>query len=131
MLLLLRLDRFDLSRDLAPVRHLLGTDAIQHRIIDLEASAKLWSDGPSALQIASILVSRNVVIAWHIATVTGSHRARSGSWRFRWAADTSTRRPPERTLEPKPEPEIPATAYDAERLTHAKRLHELTAGECC
>lgn len=59
---------------------------IQDRIIDLEASAKLWSEGISAWQIASILVSRNVVIAWSIATVTGSHRARSGSWRFRGAS---------------------------------------------
>ncbi len=52
-------------------------------------------------------------------------------WKLAFSRGEPTRRPPERALEPRPKPEIPATAYDAERLTRAKRLHELTAGECC
>ena len=65
---------------------------IQRRIVDIEASAKLWSEGLSASQIASILVSRNVVIARPIATVSGSHRARSEAGAFEARADTSAAR---------------------------------------
>jgi GcrA cell cycle regulator len=101
---------------------------IQRRIVDIEASAKLWSEGLSASQIASILGSRNVVIARPIATVSGSHRARSEAGAFEARADTSAARAGSGA---KARTGNPATAYDAERITHAKLLHELTAGECC
>jgi len=103
---------------------------IQHRTVDIEASAKLWSEGLSASQIASKFgVSRNVVIG-----IAYRNRDRFPPRQKRKVARIKrepVRRPPVRAPEPKTEPEIPATAYDAERITHAKLLHELTAGECC
>ena len=102
---------------------------IQHRTVDIEASAKLWSEGLSASQIASRFgVSRNVIVG-----LAYRNRDRFPSRQKRKPAP---RREPRRRLreqapELKAEPELPATAYDAERLTHAKLLHELTAGECC
>lgn len=75
-----------------------------------------------------ISLSRNVVIACPTATVTGSRRQKR---KLALSRREPTRRPRERAPALKPEPEIPATAYDAERLTHAKLLHELMVGECC
>ncbi|ASQ03642.1 GcrA cell cycle regulator [Sinorhizobium meliloti] len=103
---------------------------IQHRTVDIEASAKLWSEGLSASQIASRFgVSRNVVIG-----IAYRNRDRFPPRQKRKLARSRrerTRRPREQAPEIQAEPEIPATAYDGERLTHAKPLHELTAGECC
>jgi GcrA cell cycle regulator len=101
---------------------------IQHRTVDIEASAKLWKEGLSASQIASKFgVSRNVVIG-----IAYRNRDRFPPRQKRKLAPV--RREPPRSRkqapEPKPEPEIPATAYDAGRLSHAKQLHQLAAGEC-
>ncbi|RVG81331.1 GcrA family cell cycle regulator [Sinorhizobium meliloti] len=103
---------------------------IQHRTVDIEASAKLWSEGLSASQIASRFgVSRNVVIG-----IAYRNRDRFPPRQKRKLA-LSTRKPTGRAREHAPElppePEIPATAYDAERLQSAKLLHHLSAGECC
>lgn len=105
---------------------------IQHRTVDIEAAAKLWRDDLSASQIAKRFgVSRNVIVGL-------AFRNRS---LFPWRGDAGkkTRAPgPAKTARPrklapelKREPEIPATAFDAERLQSAKLLHHLTAGECC
>jgi GcrA cell cycle regulator len=102
---------------------------IQHRTVDIEASAKLWSEGLSASQIASRFgVSRNVVIG-----IAYRNRDRFPPRQKRKPAPRRepTRRPREQAPEIQAEPEIPATAYDAERLTHAKLLHQLSAGQCC
>ncbi|PND29052.1 GcrA family cell cycle regulator [Sinorhizobium sp. M4_45] len=103
---------------------------IQHRTVDIEASAKLWSEGLSAAQIASRFgVSRNVVIG-----IAYRNRDRFPP-RLKRKLVPSKREPARRTRElaPElpPEPKIPSTAYDAERLKRAKLLHELTACECC
>jgi GcrA cell cycle regulator len=102
---------------------------IQHRTVDIEASAKLWSEGLSASQIASRFgVSRNVVIG-----IAYRNRDRFPPRQKQKLA--LVRREPARPRKQAPEPqaelEIQATAYDAERLTHAKLLHQLSAGECC
>jgi GcrA cell cycle regulator len=108
---------------------------IQHRTVDIEAAAKLWKDDLSASQIAKRFgVSRNVIVGL-------AYRNRSlFPWRGDAGKKTSARdprkaakpaRPRKRAPELKPEPEIPATAYDAERLSRAKQLHQLSAGECC
>jgi GcrA cell cycle regulator len=102
---------------------------IQHRTVDIEASAKLWSEGLSASQIARRFgVSRNVVIG-----IAYRNRDRFPPRQKRKLAPRRepTRRPREKAPEIQAEPEISATAYDAERLTHAKLLHQLSAGECC
>jgi GcrA cell cycle regulator len=101
---------------------------IQHRTVDIEASAKLWSEGLSASQIARRFgVSRNVVIG-----IAYRNRDRFPPRQKRKPAPRRepTRRPRPQAPELQAEPEIPATAYDAERLSHAKQLHQLTAGEC-
>ncbi|RVH12788.1 GcrA cell cycle regulator [Sinorhizobium meliloti] len=102
---------------------------IQHRTVDIEASAKLWKEGLSASQIASRFgVSRNVIVGL-------AYRNRDQFPARQKRKLTPVRREPPRARnqapELKTEPEIPATAYDAERLTHAKQLHQLSAGECC
>ncbi|AEH79666.1 GcrA cell cycle regulator [Sinorhizobium meliloti SM11] len=108
---------------------------IQHRTVDIEAAARLWRDDLSASQIAKRFgVSRNVIVGI-------AFRNRS---LFPWRGDAGKKTrapcsrkaaeppwPRKRAREPKPEPEIPATAYDTERLQSAKLLHHLTAGECC
>jgi GcrA cell cycle regulator len=102
---------------------------IQHRTVDIEASAKLWSEGLSASQIANRFgVSRNVVIG-----IAYRNRDRFPPRQKRKPAPRRepTRRPRQQAPEVQAEPEIPATAYDAERLQSAKQLHQLTAGECC
>ncbi|MGN7749748.1 GcrA family cell cycle regulator [Sinorhizobium sp. 22678] len=108
---------------------------IQHRIVDIEAAAKLWRVDLSASQIAKRFgVSRNVIV--------GLAFRNRGLFPWRGDAGKKTRapgarkateptRPRKRAPELKREPEIPATAYDAERLQSAKLLHHLSAGECC
>ncbi|MDX0517178.1 GcrA cell cycle regulator [Sinorhizobium medicae] len=106
---------------------------IQHRTVDIEAAAKLWKDDLSASQIAKRFgVSRNVIVGlafrnrglfpWRgaVGRKTPSKRETAQAARTRKQAP-----------ELKSEPEIPPTAYDAERLQSAKLLHHLTAGECC
>jgi GcrA cell cycle regulator len=102
---------------------------IQHRTVDIEASAKLWKDGLSASQIASRFgVSRNVIVGL-------AYRNRDQFPARKKRKLAQVRREPPRARkqapQPKPEPEIPATAYDAERLQSAKQLHQLSVGECC
>lgn len=105
---------------------------IQHRTVDIEAAAKLWRDDLSASQIAKRFgVSRNVIV--------GLAFRNRGLFPWRGDAGKKTRAPgPAKRARPrklapelKREPEIPPTAYDAERLQSAKLLHHLTAGECC
>ncbi|MDW9816706.1 GcrA family cell cycle regulator [Sinorhizobium meliloti] len=106
--------------------------SIQHRTVDIEAAAKLWRDDLSASQIAKRFgVSRNVIVGL-------AFRNRS---LFPWRGDAGkktsapgpakTARPRKLAPELKREPEIPATAYDADRLQSAKLLHHLSARECC
>ncbi|RMI10451.1 GcrA family cell cycle regulator [Sinorhizobium meliloti] len=103
---------------------------IQHRTVDIEAAAKLWSEGLSAAQIASrFVVSRNVVIG--IAYRNRDRFPPRQKRKLALSRRERTRRPAERAPELQPEPEIPATAFDAKRLKHAKPLHELTGRECC
>jgi GcrA cell cycle regulator len=102
---------------------------IQHRTVDIETSAKLWKDGLSASQIASRFgVSRNVIVGL-------AYRNRDRFPPRQKRKPAPRREPTRRSRQQAPalqaEPEIPATAYDAERLTHAKQLHQLSAGECC
>ncbi|RVL05112.1 GcrA cell cycle regulator [Sinorhizobium meliloti] len=102
---------------------------IQHRTVDIEASAKLWKDGLSASQIASRFgVSRNVIVGL-------AYRNRDQFPARQKRKLVPVRREPPRPRKQAPElkrePEIPATAYDAERLTHAKQLHQISVGECC
>lgn len=102
---------------------------IQHRVVDIEASAKLWKDGLSASQIASRFgVSRNVIVG-----LAYRNRDQFPARQKRKLAPVRREPPRARNQAPalKPEPEIPATAFDAERLQSAKPLHHLTAGECC
>jgi len=102
---------------------------IQHRTVDIEASAKLWKEGLSASQIASRFgVSRNVIVG-----LAYRNRDQFPARQKRTLAPVRREppRPRKQAPEPTPEPEIPATAYDAERLQSAKQLHQLSAGECC
>jgi GcrA cell cycle regulator len=102
---------------------------IQHRTVDIEASAKLWKEGLSASQIASRFgVSRNVIVG-----LAYRNRDQFPTRQKRRLAPVRREPPPacKQAPELKTEPEIPATAYDAERLTHAKQLNQLSAGECC
>ena len=81
---------------------------IQHRTVDIEASAKLWKDGLSASQIASRFgVSRNVIVG-----LAYRNRDRFPPRQKRKPAPRSEprRRPREQAPELKAEPEIPATA---------------------
>ncbi|WP_018010764.1 GcrA family cell cycle regulator [Sinorhizobium medicae] len=98
---------------------------IQHRTVDIEAAAKLWRDDLPASQIAKRFgVSRNVIVGlfpW---------RGDSGK-KSRAPGQAKTTRPRKLAPELKREPEIAATAYDAERLQSAKPLHHLSARECC
>jgi GcrA cell cycle regulator len=85
---------------------------IQHRTVDIEASAKLWSEGLSASQIARRFgVSRNVVIGIAYRNRDGSHRARSGN-RHRGAsrhADRARkRRSSRRNRRSRPRPTTPS-----------------------
>ncbi|PLT95510.1 GcrA family cell cycle regulator [Sinorhizobium medicae] len=103
---------------------------IQHRTVDIEAAAKLWRDDLSASQIAKRFgVSRNVIV--------GLAFRNRGLFPWRGDAGKKSRAPGQaktsrpRKPELRREPEIPATAYDAERLQSAKLFHHLSAGECC
>ncbi|MQX97757.1 GcrA cell cycle regulator [Sinorhizobium medicae] len=103
---------------------------IQHRTVDIEAAAKLWRDDLSASQIAKRFgVSRNVIV--------GLAFRNRGLFPWRGDAGKKSRAPGQaktsrpRKPELRREPEIPATAYDAERLKSAKLFHHLSARECC
>ncbi|MDX0948958.1 GcrA cell cycle regulator [Sinorhizobium medicae] len=103
---------------------------IQHRTVDIEAAAKLWRDDLSASQIAKRFgVSRNVIV--------GLAFRNRGLFPWRGDAGKKSRAPGQaktsrpRKPELRREPEIPATAYDAERLQSAKLFHHLSARECC
>ncbi|PDT55056.1 MULTISPECIES: GcrA family cell cycle regulator [Sinorhizobium] len=103
---------------------------IHHRTVDVEASAKLWNDGLSASQIAKRFgVSRNVIVGL-------AYRNRDRFPARQKQSLAPVRREPVRKQVPSPSPApevepVPPTAYDAERLTQAKLLHELSAGQCC
>lgn len=104
---------------------------IQHRTVDIEAAAKLWRDDLPASQIAKRFgVSRNVIVGLAFRN-RGLFPWRGDAGKKSAPGPAKTARPRKQVPELKREPEIPATAYDAERLTHAKLLHELSAGECC
>ncbi|WP_322883232.1 GcrA family cell cycle regulator [Sinorhizobium medicae] len=105
---------------------------IQHRTVDIEAASKLWRDDLPASQIAKRFgVSRNVIV--------GLAFRNRGLFPWRGDVGKKTRasgpanmaRRRNQAPELKSEPEIPPTAYDAQRLQSAKLLHHLTAGECC
>ncbi|MQX47113.1 GcrA family cell cycle regulator [Sinorhizobium medicae] len=108
---------------------------IQYRTVDIEAASKLWRNDLPASQIAKRFgVSRNVIV--------GLAFRNRGLFPWRGDAGKKTRAPgPRKAAEPakprkraqelKREPEIQAAAYDAQRLTHAKLLHHLSARECC
>ncbi|WP_208152981.1 GcrA family cell cycle regulator [Sinorhizobium medicae] len=105
---------------------------IQHRTVDIEAAAKLWRDDLPASQIAKRFgVSRNVIVGLAFRNRgLFPWRGDSGK-RSRAPGQAKTTRPRKLAPELKREPEIAATAYDAERLQSAKPLHHLSARECC
>ncbi|MDW9581923.1 GcrA cell cycle regulator [Sinorhizobium meliloti] len=105
---------------------------IQHRTVDIEAAAKLWKDDLSASQIAKRFgVSRNVIVGLAFRNRSLFPWRGDAGKKTRAPGQAKTARPRKQAPELKREPEIPATAYDAERLKHAKLLHHLMAGECC
>ncbi|RVP65536.1 GcrA cell cycle regulator [Sinorhizobium meliloti] len=105
---------------------------IQHRTVDIEAAAKLWRDDLPASQIAKRFgVSRNVIVGLAFRNRSLFPWRGDAGKKTRAPGPAKTARPRKRAPELNPEPEIPATAYDAERLQSAKLLHHLTAGECC
>ncbi len=105
---------------------------IQHRTVDIEAAAKLWRDDLPASQIAKRFgVSRNVIVGLAFRNRSLFPWRGDAGKKARAPGPAKTARPRKRAPELKPEPEIPATAYDADRLQSAKLLHHLSAGECC
>ncbi|MQW73655.1 GcrA cell cycle regulator [Sinorhizobium medicae] len=105
---------------------------IQHRTVDIEAASKLWRDDLPASQIAKRFgVSRNVIVGLAFRN-RGLFPWRGDSGKkSRAPGQAKTTRPRKLAPELKREPEIAATAYDAERLQSAKPLHHLSARECC
>ncbi|EHK78058.1 GcrA cell cycle regulator [Sinorhizobium meliloti CCNWSX0020] len=113
---------------------------IQHRTVDIEAAAKLWRDDLSASQIAKRFgVSRNVIVglAYRNRKLFPQREERKTPGKRPIAQREPRKResaPRIRKMEPVAEPVVelaPPTEYDAERLPSAKRLHELSAGQCC
>ncbi|AUX76389.1 GcrA family cell cycle regulator [Sinorhizobium fredii] len=104
---------------------------IQHRTVDIEAASKLWKDDFSASQIAKRFgVTRHVIVG-----LAFRNRDRFPKREERKTPGKKVAAPRVRKSlsapAPTPEVDIPATAYDAERLPSAKLLYELTAGQCC